>query len=152
MAKEGRKQRAAAKVFGIMVSLVAVALVGWLVISGRLPGDGSPSQQTWPPIDEARLSAQARRGAELFRTRGCISCHTTDGTDSIGPSVRGAWGSQRELQDGSVVVVDEAYVRESIVEPRAKLVRGYLPAMSSYAWLPDEEIEALIAFIREIGQ
>lgn len=63
----------------------------------------------------------------------------------------GLWGSERELTDGDVVVADAEYVRESIVEPGAKIVEGYLPGMASYAWLGDEEIDALVAYIEALG-
>lgn len=146
-----RKVKIIIPVIGIVVGLLALWFLMTFFPGNGGSGDDRVGAPPLGPVDETQLSALARRGADVFRLRGCTACHTTDGTESIGPTLRGAWGTERELEDGSVVVMDEAYVRESIVDPNAKLVKGYLPVMSSYAWLADEEIDALVAFIREIG-
>jgi cytochrome c oxidase subunit 2 len=65
-------------------------------------------------------------GAEGF---GCISCHTTDGTPGVGPTWLGVYGRQETLDDGSTITVDDAYIRESIFDPTAKIVQGFAPAM-----------------------
>ncbi|REJ31938.1 MAG: hypothetical protein DIU83_10285 [Bacillota bacterium] len=147
--KQRRKE-----ILHIIAQAVIGACIGLLVFSILMYRDKSsqPAPEPLRPASEVQLSALAQRGAELFDQRGCATCHSTDGSASIGPTVRGVWGSQRELEDGSVVLVDEAYVRESIVDPQAKIAKGYLPAMASYAWLPEDEIDALVAFFREMGQ
>lgn len=141
----------------VWVVVAVVVVAAGLVAAGVFLGDGGPPEGPGGPgsavrgIDETQLSATARRGAEVFQTRGCGTCHSTDGSDGIGPTMLGLWGSERELTDGDVVVADAEYVRESIVEPGAKIVEGYLPGMASYAWLGDEEIDALVAYIEALG-
>ena len=71
------------------------------------------------------------RGAIWYSAEGfgCVSCHSLDGTPGVGPTWLGIWGREEPLDDGTVVIVDEAYVLESIYDPNAKLVEGYAAAM-----------------------
>ncbi|HOK48412.1 MAG TPA: cytochrome c, partial [Bryobacteraceae bacterium] len=88
-------------------------------------------------------------GAMLFKSRGCNTCHTIDGTRGEGPSFRGVFGSQVKLQDGSTVLADENYIRESILRPQAKIVAGYQPIMPTFeGMLREREINALVEFIK----
>jgi cytochrome c oxidase subunit 2 len=92
----------------------------------------------------------AERGAILYEQQACQSCHTLDGTAVVGPSFQGLYGKQEQLTDGSSVTVDDNYLRESILEPNAKIVQGFNPIMpANYTNLSEEEINALIAFIQE---
>lgn len=88
-------------------------------------------------------------GAQLYQEQVCIACHSLDGTPGIGPTFAGLYGKTETLDDGSEVVADDDYLRESIVEPGAKLVEGYANVMTPYPQLSDRELSALIAFIRE---
>lgn len=138
---------------GIVGGVVLGVLATWLLVT-VVPKVGSPPAPVAPqvqPVDESQLSPIAQQGADLFRTRGCTVCHSVDGSESIGPTMRGAFGTERELEDGRVVFADADYMWESIVDPDAKLVKGYLPSMPSYAWFSDEDIEAIVAFITELG-
>ncbi len=90
----------------------------------------------------------------------CASCHQIDGTKLVGPtwnSVKNAdgqfgYGYDVTLDDGSVHPRDNNYYRESILDPNAKIVQGFAPAMSSYqGQLSDEDIDNLIAFIQSIS-
>jgi cytochrome c oxidase subunit 2 len=90
-------------------------------------------------------------GEQLYQQRGCNACHTIDGTPSVGPSWKGLFGHEVTLQDGTKVTADENYIRESILEPQAKLVKGYQPVMPSFKGiLTDEEISAIIAYIKTL--
>lgn len=96
-------------------------------------------------------SGLAERGRDVAAARGCLRCHSVDGTVSIGPTWRGDFGSTRALADGSRVVVDEAYVTESMMEPRAKLAAGYLPVMPAYQGvLPPADVDAILEYIRSL--
>lgn len=89
------------------------------------------------------------QGKDLFTSKGCFACHTVDGTPKIGPSFKGIFGKTEEMQDGAKVVVDENYIRESIVEPQKKIVKGFPPSMPTFkGLLSDDEINALIAYIK----
>ncbi|MFQ5568827.1 MAG: cytochrome c oxidase subunit II [Rhodothermales bacterium] len=107
---------------------------------------------TW--LAESRMGADAspaERGALLFGQLGCKGCHSLDGTPGVGPTIQGLFGTQqRPLSDGSSVVADDNYIRESILNPAAKIAAGSPPAMpAAYGGLSAEELDALIAFIKE---
>lgn len=90
-------------------------------------------------------------GKELFNQRACAQCHSTDGRTIIGPSMLGLFGKTETLDSGEQVAVDEEYLRESILEPGKRIVKGYLNAMPSYSGqLSEEEIRGLIAYIKEL--
>jgi len=65
------------------------------------------------------------RGAQWSTQFGCVGCHSIDGSEMTGPTWQGVFGSQESLADGTTVTVDEAYLRESILQPSAKIVAGY---------------------------
>jgi len=89
-------------------------------------------------------------GKKMYSQNGCGACHSLDGTTKTGPTWKGLFGSTAPLADGTSVVVDENYVRESILEPQAKIVKGFPPAMPTFKGkLSDKKIEGLIAFIKE---
>ena len=79
-----------------------------------------------------------------------MTCHSLDGTEQVGPTFQGLFGSSRDLEDGGSVEADENYLRESILEPNAQIVAGYQPIMpASYGSLSEQQLNALIAFIKE---
>lgn len=91
-------------------------------------------------------------GRKLYEKKGCVACHTVDGTPRIGPSWKGIWGKNATLSDGSVRMVDESYVRESILTPQAFARPGYPPAMPSFeGQLESHEIDALITLISSLA-
>ncbi len=98
-------------------------------------------ESSGPPVTGA-----AAEGQQLFRTNGCAACHSVDGSDGVGPTLQGLLGSQVELQGGGTVTADEAYLRESIVNPSAKKVAGYSAAMPARELSPSE-VDALVAYI-----
>lgn len=98
-------------------------------------------------IDESLTPVEL--GKELITKNGCNACHSVDGSKMVGPSYKGLWMSDRELDDGTVVQADANYLRESILEPNAKIGKGYDPVMPSYqGLLNDREIDAIIEYIK----
>jgi cytochrome c oxidase subunit 2 len=92
-------------------------------------------------------------GEILYTRRGCAQCHSNDGSAKVGPTFLNAFGSQQMLADGSTVEIDENYLRESILEPQAKVRAGYKPVMPTYqGQLKDEEIASLIAYIKSLAK
>jgi cytochrome c oxidase subunit 2 len=90
-------------------------------------------------------------GKVQYETKGCNSCHTLDGSKSKGPSWKGIWMKMETLKNGSKVLVDEAYLRESMMSPQAKVVNGFEPIMPSFqGLLKDNQIKGLIAFIQSL--
>lgn len=104
--------------------------------------------QKWlASVPEGSLASD---GEKLFRQLSCNSCHT-GGHDARGPQLQGLLGSKVYLQDGGTAVVDENYIRESVVDPQAKIVAGYRPIMPTFKGQIDEEqMIALIAYIRSL--
>ena len=88
-------------------------------------------------------------GKMFFNNRGCNQCHTVDGTRMIGPSLKDLYGSMQPLTNGAKVLADEAYLRESILVPGAKIVEGYTDVMPSYqGTLKERDLRALILWMK----
>jgi cytochrome c oxidase subunit 2 len=93
----------------------------------------------------------ADRGGALFQQLACNTCHLETG-QGRGPSLQNIWGTSVELSDGSTVIVDETYVRESILNSQAKVVRGFQPLMPVFQGLISEEgLVALIEYVRSLS-
>lgn len=102
--------------------------------------------------EQLQLSgAQALRGLQVAREQGCVACHSLDGSRGIGPTWLGMYGRAETLNDGSTVMVDDAYILESILEPSASIVRGYENLMVRYP-LPREDLDALLEFTRQLAR
>ena len=91
----------------------------------------------------------ASGGRELLENNGCTACHSLDGSAQIGPTFKGLYGSRRTLTNGSVVVADDAYIRESIEKPDVKVSKGFEPNMPSMPVAP-ADIQAMIDYIRTL--
>ncbi len=93
----------------------------------------------------------ASSGEKLFQQLACITCHRSDATGR-GPVLEGLFGKEVQLQDGSKVTVDEAYIRESVLNPRAKVVAGFQPIMPTFqGQVSEEQLLQLVAYIKSIG-
>jgi len=89
-------------------------------------------------------------GEHLFTQLACVTCHLSDGTGRA-PSLNGVFGANVLLADGSIVAADEAYIRESILQPKAKIVAGYQPVMPTFQGLvTEEQIMNLTAYIKSL--
>jgi cytochrome c oxidase subunit 2 len=92
----------------------------------------------------------AARGQQLFQQLACVTCHLNDGTGR-GPSLAGVYGTQVQLANGSTVPVNDAYIRESILTPQAKLVNGYGPLMPTFQGQVNEEsVMSIIEYIKSL--
>lgn len=95
----------------------------------------------------SNLSDAAKRGAELYNTKGCVACHSLDGKSGVGPTFKGVFGREEHFEDGTETHVDEAYVRESIQNPNAKIVKGFQPVMPVIP-LTDGELSDLVEYLK----
>lgn len=91
----------------------------------------------------------ATQGRLLAQSRGCVACHSVDGSTGVGPTWKGLYGKTETLQDGTTVVVNDAYLKESILNPGAKIVRGFQPIMPPQNF-NDQDLSALIAYIKGV--
>jgi cytochrome c oxidase subunit 2 len=106
--------------------------------------------QQW--LDRHAEGSLALEGRKTFLRYRCLSCHSADGA-ARAPSLEELYGRRVALRDGRAVVADEAYIRESILDPAAKVVAGYEPIMPTFrGQVSEDEIIQLIAFIRSLGR
>jgi cytochrome c oxidase subunit 2 len=91
-------------------------------------------------------------GQRLFQQYGCVTCHLADGTGPA-PSLLGVYGHPVHLSNGQTLTADDAYVREAILTPTARIVSGYKPIMPSFqGQLSEEQILDLVAYVRSLGK
>lgn len=108
------------------------------------PGGGTaPTAGSGP---EARLT----QGKSLAQSKGCIACHTIDGAPGVGPTWKGLYGKTETMADGSTALVDEAYLKDDILNPQARVVKGFSPIMPKIP-LNDDELAAIVAYIQSLG-
>ena len=93
----------------------------------------------------------ATAGQQLYQTLGCASCHGANGEGGRGPTLAGAFGKMTPLQDGGSVRVDEPYIRESILNPQAKIVAGFGPIMPTFqGQVSEDQLVQLMAYIKSL--
>jgi cytochrome c oxidase subunit II len=120
-------------------------MVGW--ITALEPAD----YQAWLAGGPAAASPIAS-GEKLFTDLACNTCHQ-QGPQARGPALAGLFGKTIELQGGGTAIFDEAFIRESIVNPQAKVVAGFQPIMPTFQGLvTEEQLLQLIAYVRSLGQ
>ncbi len=110
------------------------------------PTPGGAEEINW---DDPNLDL-VEAGRQVVEQNACGACHSIDGTKNVGPTWKGLFGSSESMTDGSSFVVDEAYIAESIRNPAAKIVAGFDNAMTVFDFLSDDEINALVEYIKTI--
>ncbi len=104
--------------------------------------DGGEAVASLPP---------AELGEKLYKGKSCNACHSVDGSVVIGPSFKGLYEREGELEDGASYTADENYIMQSILEPQEQIVKGFQPVMPSFKGiLSDAEITAIIAYIKTL--
>src|SRR5580698_7683850 len=120
------------------------AMIGWVYVMEP------PDYQAWLS-GGAGEGTLAERGGKLFSDLACANCHHPDGSGR-GPSLEGLFGTTVELEDGSKVVANDDYLRESILSPQAKIVKGYKPIMPTFQGLvTEDQLLQLIEYIKSAG-
>jgi len=120
-------------------------MIGWVEVME--PSDFQAWLAGGRPSD-----SPAAAGEKLFQDLVCISCHRDDAM-ARAPQLKGLFGHTVQLQGGGTVVADESYLRESIVNPQAKVVAGFQPIMPTFQGLVSEEqLLQLIAYVRSLGE
>jgi len=114
---------------------------------------------TAPPSQDTSQTAPsevagAELGANVAQMQGCQACHSLDGSQLVGPTWLGLYGSQVALEDGTTVVADEEYLRRSILETNAEIVKGYpanvMPSIYQDT-LSEEQVDALVEYIKSLA-
>lgn len=113
----------------------------------------APDTSGAPVSEDEQLARLRRAGERLTRIKGCNACHSTDGSVLVGPSYKGLFGKTvAVVTDGEKreVVVDEEYIRRSILEPSADVVDGFQPLMPPQEGITDEEIKAITEYLKTL--
>jgi cytochrome c oxidase subunit 2 len=93
----------------------------------------------------------AAAGQQLYQSLGCASCHGANGEGGRGPTLAGLYGRDALITGGQKVRADEVYLRESILNPQAKLVDGFGPIMPTFqGQISEDQILQLLAFIKSL--
>lgn len=124
-------------------------------MTGQVAVLGPEAFEQWSRGDDVAASVGATSFVDVGRrtaaTMGCLRCHTIDGQRHIGPTWLGLYGSTQPLTDGTDVRADEAYLTASMMDPMAKIVRGYAPVMPSYqGLLTPADTAALVEYIKSL--
>jgi len=101
-------------------------------------------------VDRAPAIPPQQWGEQLFTKNGCTACHSRDGSPSPGPTFKGLFHRKESITGGPQIDVDENYIRESILHPQAKIVQGYTNVQMPTFVLKDNQIDALIAYIKTL--
>jgi cytochrome c oxidase subunit 2 len=99
----------------------------------------------------AGLDALETTGRALAQSKGCVACHSVDGSPGVGPTWKGLYGKTETMTDGSTALVDDAYVAAFIRNPQARSVKGFAKVMPKID-LTDAELAALAAYIKSNGK
>jgi cytochrome c oxidase subunit 2 len=123
------------------------SMIGHVVVETQAQYDAFLERIMGPPPG----ATTEEWGQQLYRQNQCFTCHSTDGSRMTGPTFRGLFGRRETFTDGSSATVDENYLRESILNPQAKIVQGFPPVMPTFRGaLNDRQIDALISYIRSL--
>jgi len=120
-------------------------MIGWVTVME--PAD----YQAWLS-GAATGASMADSGAKLFQDLACATCHLENG-QGRGPVLKGAYGKPVLLASGQTVTMDDAYIRESVLNPQAKVVAGFQPIMPTFQGLvTEEQVLQLIAYVKSLSQ
>lgn len=90
-------------------------------------------------------------GKALMEKFGCLGCHSTDGTVKVGPTFKGLFGSRVPLADGRTATADEGFLKESIIDPGATIVKGYPNVMPTFkGQLSEDDIAAIVDYMKSL--
>ena len=98
-----------------------------------------------PPAPE-----ETHPGYKVLDANLCLACHSIDGQPGIGPTFKGLYGRTEKLRDGTTVTVNDAFIREKLRHPEAKVVAGTFEQEMPKPDLTDEEIEEIIEYIQTL--
>jgi cytochrome c oxidase subunit II len=118
---------------------------GWVVVM-------EPTEfENWLSGNANQISPAAA-GQQMFESLGCASCHGANAEGGRGPALLGLFGSNVVLSNGPTLKADEAYLRESILNPQAKIVTGFGPIMPSFqGQVNEEQLLLLVAYVKSLS-
>jgi cytochrome c oxidase subunit 2 len=129
--------------------------VGHSTMRARLIVMSPAEHAKWAEAGKAAGAAQSLpdKGKELLANSGCLGCHSTDGTAKVGPTFKGLYGRETRLEGDRKVEADEEYIRESVYDPGAKVVRGFPNVMPTFKGrLSGDDVAAIIAYLKTLSE
>lgn len=96
------------------------------------------------------IATDAEWGADLYKKKNCFTCHSLDGSAGTGPTFKGVYGRVEQLSGGGTVTVDSNYIRESILKPQAKIVKGFEGGNMPPFVFTDDQVNAIIAYLQTV--
>lgn len=126
-----------AEVAGLPEGLLAAASTG-----SQSSDNGASTDQEMDPL--------VAKGQQLYQSKGCLACHSAGANKLVGPGFKGLFGSTAKLTDGSSMLVDEDFLRKKITNPNSMITEGYSAGMMPALPLEDEEVSALIEYIKSL--
>ena len=127
-----------------------------MIFAFALVGCKNKGQQSSTGSSGAGVTADSlvAKGKRLYTSKGCVACHSLDGSKKVGPSFKGVYGHEVEVfTNGKLrkIKVDDAYLKRSILKPKADLVKGYEKGAPMVTVpIKPEEADALVAFIKSL--
>jgi len=101
-----------------------------------------------------KAALASEEGAKLIEVKGCVACHTTDGTPKLGPTFKGVFGKKETIiRNGQEreITVDEAFIKQTLLHPEIDRVKGFPPIMpSQQGQLTDKEIDEIVEYIKSL--
>ena len=144
---------------GLFSALIMALFVYDLVNQPETPETSSSkvSPEVSPEVSQSTTSPQQVDtpevlGKKLYSQYACIGCHSLNGQRMTGPSFKNLFMLERELNNGEKIVADESYLKESVVAPNSKVLKGYAAnMMPAYrGQFSEQELDAIVAFIKSI--
>ena len=99
---------------------------------------------------QAEVAGRLATGEKLAAKYECTTCHTTDGSEGLAPTFKGMFGRKSTLTDGSVVIIDEAYIFESVHDPDRHVVKGFDQGSMPPEHVSDDELKLIIAYLKKL--
>ena len=107
--------------------------------------------QTQTTSNDIRPGTPEHRGQDVFNRMACNACHSVDGSLKLGPTIKNQYGKEILHTDGTVMIINDDYIRQSLIDPLKHIAEGYTPIMPSYKpVLSDEDVVNLIAYIKAL--
>jgi cytochrome c oxidase subunit 2 len=127
---------------------------GHWAMRGEVVVEDEAAFQQWlaqqPTFAQTMNEGSAGNGQQIVQSLGCVACHTDNGDSAMGPTWKDSFNTQRNTTTGETVLADASYIKESILNPSAKIASGFAPVMPAYA-LSEEELDAIVEYIYNLS-
>ncbi len=105
--------------------------------------------ETKNKVEERPLTLE-QKASKLMGSYGCLGCHSADGSRLVGPTFKNIWGRKTRLQGGGELVVDEDYLKRSILAPQSEIVEGYTVGVMPTVKANIDEIQLMVDYLKTL--